>query len=75
MANGWKITAIMFIALFLLETAFVIWIFKESQNILNNEAECAYNICDDYESFYFDSYENLCYCYDDGEIKKQVLIK
>lgn len=63
--NTWKVLAIIFMILFILETAFVMW----GVSIVNEEEEmknrCYYEICEDYpEAFY---YENTCECFDMNE--------
>ena len=66
----WKVIAIIFIALFIIETAYVswgVWLVKSEENKIN---ECYYGICEEYpEAFYK---EKICYCYDYdllGELK------
>ena len=78
-SNHWKTIAIIFIVLFVLETIFLIWAFSAGTSMINNENECAINICGDVEeavSYYYDDYEQICYCMDaDGETVKQQFIK
>jgi len=69
--NGWKITAIVFIILFILETCFLIWAFNLGTQMIENENECAINVCNDYETYYYDDYNNMCYCYLNHEITHQ----
>jgi len=58
----WKVTAIIFLVLFLLETSFFIWsvwiVTKEEQKDLT----CYYDICADYPDA--QRVGNLCTCYD-----------
>jgi len=75
MVNGWKVTAIIFIVLFILESLLIGWAYNYGTESIENETECSYNICDGYDSYYFDDYENVCYCYIDGEIEHQEYIK
>jgi hypothetical protein len=62
MTNGWKITAIVFIALFMIETAFVVWsvysVTKEEEQI----NICFYDICEDYPDA--ELLDDVCFCYD-----------
>jgi len=75
MTNGWKVTAIIFMILFILETlAFVGTIFL-GVNMINKENECSYNICQGYEAFIYDDYSNVCSCYKQGEVVKQEYLK
>jgi len=75
MNNGWKITAIIFIVLFVLETAFVVWAVSLANDTLALENECIYDVCDLgnddslYETYYIDSIDKICSCYIDDEVK------
>lgn len=61
MVNGWKIVAIIFIVLFVLENIFWIWIFIEVEIDERKERECYYEICDTKQvPTYLDG---VCYCY------------
>ena len=79
--NVWRILAIIFIALFVIETIFLIWIFSVGTKMLKNENICAINICDlgsedtPYDSYYYDDYEEICYCYTGDEITHQEVIQ
>jgi hypothetical protein len=77
MVNGWKVTAIIFIILFLLETISFIWIAQIGTDVINNENICSINVCgnNQYDSFYYDSIENICYCYTNGEITYQEVLE
>ncbi len=64
--RGWKIIAIIFITLFVVENLFLGWGMSLIQDSINKENECAYNVCGEdlieyYE--YFDD-EEVCECYD-----------
>lgn len=69
MANGWKITAIIFIILFIAETAFVTWAVIEATENIDKEMQCIVNICDGYESYNFDEYDDICYCFNDNKLE------
>ena len=75
MANGWKIIAIVFIIIFLIETIFIYWAYTNGTKTLNNEYDCAWEVCDGYESYYYDGYDNMCYCFVGDEINKTELMK
>ena len=60
--NRWKITAIIFIILFTLETAFFTWAIVLATNEENKINECYYEICNEYPDALRE--DNLCYCYD-----------
>jgi hypothetical protein len=71
--KGWKITAIIFIILFVLETLFLIWAWNLANKSITGENECGYNVCKDYDSYQF--YNSMCYCYLDNELAYQEYIK
>ena len=79
--NVWKILAIVFMVLFVIESIFLIWIFSSGAKMIKNENICAINICDLrsenslYDSYYYDDYEEVCYCYTNGEITHQEVIQ
>jgi len=75
MVNGWKVAAIIFMVLFILESASIVWLFKIGIDMDKDEMDCAMNICEDYSAYNFDIYSNMCYCYEGGEIFKEVYIK
>ncbi len=68
MKNKWKTIAIIFIILFVLETLFLIYAFNLANRIVSNENECLYNVCADYEAYFYDDYDEVCYCYEDNEV-------
>ena len=69
----WKILAIIFISLFILQTFFVILIYKVGQNTLMREDECRKNICDgNFDSYYYNLKEDVCYCFKDKLILKVI---
>ena len=65
MANGWKITAIIFICLFVAETALMVW----AVNLALDEEEaindCYYNTCAGYPDAWYEA--GVCSCYDINE--------
>jgi len=74
MKDGWKITSIVFMLLFVIETIYLIWAFNASTEYYERESECAYNICEvgtEHEAFAYDVYGEICYCYNDNEIVYQ----
>lgn len=73
--NTWKIIGIISIGIAILEFLAIIIIFNSSFKYIERENECAYEICDmeesdTYEAYLYDDYEQMCYCYIDGEIVK-----
>lgn len=75
MANRWKITAIIFIISFIVETLLFIYLISLGVNEVNKKSECQVNVCKDYDAFYYDTNSQICYCYKDNEIKYQEFIK
>jgi hypothetical protein len=75
--TGWKVLAIVFIILFLIETAGIAMVIQYGITSLNNEAECSVNICENhnYTSYQFDDTTNTCYCFDNGEMVYKEFIK
>ncbi len=67
--TGWKIIAIIFICLFILSSLLIVSFYKLGSEVIKNENECSINICSDYETFFYDSYEEICYCFIDGEVE------
>jgi hypothetical protein len=59
---GWKILAIVFIVLFILETAFVLWSINNYNKEIENQNMCYYDICGEYDDAVYQ--DNICYCYD-----------
>jgi len=68
MANRWKVIAIIFIILFLLESAFLLWAYNLGAETIEKNAECQLNICKGHDSYFYDDTEKICYCYIDNEI-------
>lgn len=65
--NGWKTLAIILLIICILLVLFVLSIIALGNELIEKEDECAINICRDYESYNFDYYEDVCYCFLDGE--------
>ena len=38
---------------------------------LNQEKHCAYSVCADYPTYLLDYQKEICYCYENDEIKYQ----
>ena len=71
MANGWRTLAIVFIILFILETAFLVWAMNLGTQAIENKQKCVYNTCAEYDGYYYDDTSTMCYCYTGKEIAKQ----
>jgi len=74
MVNGWKVTAIIFIVLFILETAAFIVLLKLGNDVIEKEEECMWNICEgeEYISYNYDSFTGLCSCYTEDDQERLV---
>lgn len=75
MVNGWKITAIIFICLWITTMFTVIYIMKTGIDILEQEDSCAYDVCSEFESYYYDPNLRVCYCVENGEIVKEMKLE
>lgn len=77
MANGWKTVAIIFIILFFLETALLVWAYNVGSEEMENEEVCANEICfnvDEASTYLYA--ENICSCYNDlGETVYRKVMK
>ena len=73
--NGWwRVTTIILMVLLILGTIFVGWLYSIGTDSINKEMECSFNICGDdnkYDSYNYDMYGEVCYCYIDNEIEYQ----
>ncbi len=77
--NGWKVTAIIFIVLFILETisfsGLILWGVALVNKEYEKETECIYNVCSGAEEYIYDEYYEICECYIDGELIKSEYMK
>lgn len=60
---SWKTVAIIFIILFVAETIIFVGLMNMGLDMVEKEKTCAYDICEDYYSYSYDDYEEVCYCY------------
>lgn len=74
--NGWKVTAIIFIILFILENLFWGWAIWYGIQEEKKATECYYDVCENYEAFYD---AGVCSCLELGEngydVAKTTVIK
>lgn len=82
MVNGWKVAAIVFFILFVLETIVFVWAWKVGIDIIEEENnaqlrknKCSIEACSGYESFYYDDASRLCECYVGKVLKHQEIIE
>lgn len=62
--STWKILAIIFIILFILETLIFFTILSMGLKSIEKEERCSNDICAYSDYFSYDDYYNMCYCYD-----------
>ena len=69
MKTNWKVLAIVFISLFVIETISIILLFSLGYDVADKESECSINICkEQYDAYFYDAYKKVCYCYIDNQI-------
>jgi len=69
MKNPWKLVAIIFIIMFVLETLLLVAWWSYGSKAIDQDNECAFNVCKLYDAYQVDYINNVCYCYYNGEIK------
>ena len=74
--KGWKITALVFIGLFVFSWAFMIWVISVGMEIENNDIKCSNEICfrDGVTSYYYDDYTKTCQCMNGDEVVHQEIV-
>ena len=75
MTNGWKITAIIFMVIFLLQLILMVWFISWANESIDKENQCSYNICSEYEAYTFDDFTNVCSCYTDKELLYEEFVR
>ncbi len=60
--TGWKILAIIFMVLFIVETLFLVWALALAYAEEEKTYECYYDICNGSADALYDT--GVCYCYD-----------
>lgn len=76
--NKWKVVAIIFIILFILETFLIYSLYRIGSKEINNEIKCSDEICfnKNADNYYYDSSTSTCSCFVDtvdGAIYKEVM--
>ena len=66
--KGWRNLAIVFMALSFMLGITLIWAYNVGTEMIENESECAYNICLTGETYYYDEIQKICYCYQNNEL-------
>jgi len=62
--NKWKMTAIIFIVLFCLETVIFLNLIRVGTNEIAKEDTCSHTVCYEYARYYYDDAIGTCTCYD-----------
>ena len=75
MKNKWKLIAWIFIILFVLSVLVIAWAYNAGTEMIENENTCSVNICANYDAYFYDDYEEICYCYTGDEISYSEYIK
>jgi hypothetical protein len=75
--NGWKITAFVFILLFLAESFLIVYSYNLAKDVNTNDIKCSNEVCFNIgsTSYIYDSYNKLCTCYTNGESTYQEILK
>ena len=68
MGNKWKTLAIVLIIILVVENLLFFWILSLGLDEMEREDKCGEVICIDDDAFYYDSIDNICYCFVDNEI-------
>ena len=69
--NGWKVFSIVLLVIVILESCLIVYSISSALAGEERELDCAVNICSGYDSYNFDWYSDMCYCFLDGEIVYQ----
>ncbi len=74
MGNTWKVLAIVFMALFVFLFVLVGYTIHLGAESIENEQYCVYKCVEEHEadSYYVDEVANICLCYKNREIIKQI---
>jgi hypothetical protein len=73
--NIWKVVAIIFIILFILETSIFFFLLNLGKKEIDNDTKCRMDICvneADSDGYYYES--PVCYCYGGNEIIYQKVL-
>jgi hypothetical protein len=73
MVNGWKVTAIIFIIISLLELALLVGFVAIGLDVIEKEEHCSYEICNldesmEYDAYLYDPQDGSCSCYQDSRV-------
>lgn len=63
--NGWKLATIVLAIVLICETILFGWFVRIGYQELEKEDDCIFNTCKLDEYYYYDSFDSVCYCYDE----------
>lgn len=72
--TGWKATAIILGIILILGILLFVWVWSIGTTMIENENICSINICNGYETYYYDDLDKICYCYNNHEVFYQEYI-
>lgn len=64
----WKVLAIIFIILFLLETSLFVMLAVSGLKETERNNDCYINVCGDYDAYTYDYATQVCSCYRNNEV-------
>lgn len=69
--DKWKVLSIIAVVLLVLSWSLFGLLMYNGSKIYEKENECSFNICNKeaYDSYFYNAYEDVCYCLDDNDIK------
>jgi len=68
---SWKITAVIFIITAIAELLLICYVVSIGIQSIENEKECAINICEGYDYYAYDDIMELCNCYEGEKLVVQ----
>lgn len=71
-SSGWRTATIVLSVIVVLFLILFTWGIVAVNQDMARENDCVFNICGDdiYNSYYYDEWEKVCYCFTDGELAK-----
>jgi len=69
-SKGWKTATIILGIVVFIMLVLCVYSYNLGVDIVKDENECAMNICENYDSYQYDMYEEICYCFSEGELAK-----
>ena len=73
--NGWKILAIILLAIIILENGLIAYGYFSTKDIEKETNICYYDVCEGYPNAYYSYSDKICDCYDYDLMGNEVLAK